>query len=82
MQSTESIAVAVGSTIRERRLDLRRTQEQVAEQAGIHSTYFGAIERGEKNTSIARLVWIARALDTTVASLLADVDDYFSRGHV
>jgi transcriptional regulator with XRE-family HTH domain len=49
------------------------TQEQIAERAAMHTTYLGAIERGEKNVSVQRLVSIARALETTAGKLLTDV---------
>jgi len=63
----------VGDAIRARRLELSLTQAEVAEQAGLDSDYFGRIERGEKNVSVARLVHVAAALGTSASDLLAGV---------
>jgi transcriptional regulator with XRE-family HTH domain len=48
-----------------------RTQEVVADRAGMHRNYVGAIERGEKNPTFARLVALASALDMTLGELFA-----------
>ena len=40
------------------------TQEVLGERAGMHRTYVGAIERGEKNLSLLKLNQLALALGT------------------
>jgi transcriptional regulator with XRE-family HTH domain len=39
------------------------SQEQLAEKAGLHSTYIGQLERGEKNATLESVEKVARALD-------------------
>ncbi|TQK04579.1 helix-turn-helix protein [Herbaspirillum sp. SJZ130] len=56
--------------VRERRLALGISQEALAEAAGVHRTYVGMIERGEKNVTIYNIERIATALDVSAASLL------------
>lgn len=56
-------------TIR-RRLNL--TLEQVAERVGISSGHLSRYERGDKSLSIAVLMRLARALNTSVSSLLGE----------
>jgi transcriptional regulator with XRE-family HTH domain len=56
--------------VRERRLALGISQEALAEAAGVHRTYVGMIERGEKNVTIYNIERIAIALDVSAASLL------------
>ncbi len=46
------------------------SQEQLAEQCGLHRTYVGAIERGERNVGLDNLERLARALQIPVSALL------------
>jgi transcriptional regulator with XRE-family HTH domain len=54
---------AIGLKIRERRLELGFSQEELAERCGLHRTYVGSVERGERNITIQSLSSIALALD-------------------
>jgi transcriptional regulator with XRE-family HTH domain len=64
---------AFGRAMRGRRLELGLSQEGLAEACGMHRTYVGGIERGERNVSLRNLLAIARALDTTASELLAGI---------
>jgi transcriptional regulator with XRE-family HTH domain len=46
------------------------SQEKLAERAGMHRTYLGGIERGERNLSFEKLLRLAAALDVEVSELL------------
>jgi transcriptional regulator with XRE-family HTH domain len=70
----ESILAAVGKTIAERRRDLGFSQEDLAEEAGLHRTYVGSVERGERNVSLINLVKIAAALRIPLSRLLDGLD--------
>lgn len=50
------------------------SQERLAEIAGLHRTYVGAIERGERNVSLVNIDRIARALAVDLAVLMAEVE--------
>lgn len=52
----------IGQRIRDLRKQLGLSQEQLAEIAGLHFSYIGGIERGEKNVTILNLEKIATAL--------------------
>lgn len=51
------------------RKDTGLSQEKLAELAGLHRTYIGAIERGERNISLKNIQKIARALTVDIKSL-------------
>lgn len=46
------------------------TQEQFAEQMGVHPTYIGKIETGRINMSLAKILELANALDVNINKLL------------
>lgn len=62
----------VGFRVRERRLALNLTQAALAEACGLHRTFVGSVERGERNLAVLSLRKIARALRTTPAELLTE----------
>ena len=58
------------ANVRRQRAALGLSQELLAERAGVHRTYVGMLERGEKNVTIYNIARIAQALGVTAASLL------------
>ena len=48
------------------------SQEDCAEKCGLHRTYIGAVERGERNITIATLERIAAAFEVTPVDLLKE----------
>jgi transcriptional regulator with XRE-family HTH domain len=48
------------------------SQEALADLAGLHRTYVGSVERGERNVSIDNMERLARALEVDIAELLRD----------
>ena len=69
--SRDATLLALGNAIRERRRERKLTQEELAEKAGMDRSYLGQVERGENSVALHPLVEIAKALDTTVADLMA-----------
>ncbi len=66
----ENAKVKLGSIIRAKRVELGISQEQLADECGLHRTYIGSVERGERNVSLENIVRLARALRQTPSELL------------
>jgi len=65
--------IILGRRIRELRTALALSQEELADRAGLHRTYVGAVERGERNVSIDNILAIARAVGVSCSELLRGV---------
>jgi transcriptional regulator with XRE-family HTH domain len=68
-----------GSRVRAERERLGVSQEELADRAGMHRTYLGGVERGERNLGLLNVVRIAKALGLPASTLLADIDRRTSR---
>ena len=62
----------LGKRIREERLRLGKTQENLAEEVNISTAYLGQIERGERSVTLDKLIPIANKLGVSVDFLLAE----------
>ena len=62
-----------GQRIRDLRHAGRLSQEELAHRAGIHPTYVGGIERGERNPALINIARLAKALGVTLAELFEDL---------
>lgn len=61
---------AVGRNLRAYRLERGYSQEAFAEVLGVHRTYMGGLERGERNLTLKSLERIADRLSTDPMLLL------------
>lgn len=57
-----SIRKSFGENVKKRRLQLGLTQEELSELAGVHPTYLGSVERGERNVCLENINALAKAL--------------------
>lgn len=69
--STRAELKRLGAALRKARNHLGWSQEDFAEQADIHRTYVGRIERGEVNVSWENISRVARAAGVRVSELIA-----------
>jgi transcriptional regulator with XRE-family HTH domain len=61
---------AVGRNLRAHRLALGLSQEDLAERLGVHRTYMGGIERGERNLTLKSLERLAGCMGVDPRAML------------
>ena len=69
-KKTQSARLVFASNLRRRRIEGDLSQEALAELAGLHRTYVGSVERGERNIAIDNIERLADALGLGVVDLL------------
>ncbi|TMF48719.1 MAG: helix-turn-helix transcriptional regulator [Chloroflexi bacterium] len=72
---SEDIRIRLGKAVRKRRNELKISQEDFAELAGLHRTYISDLERGTCNISLENIEKLAKALDLSISELMQRVDD-------
>jgi len=69
MIEMKAIGEKFGQRIRELREAKHLSQEDLAFRAGVHRTYLGGIERGERNPSLRNIAALAKALGVKLPDL-------------
>ncbi len=64
------ISSSFGKRVREERMSRGLSQEKLAELAGLHRTYIGMVERGEKNITLKNIEKISNALKVPLDKLM------------
>ena len=77
----KTIEKQFGEKVKQLRLARNLSQEGLAFKAGVHRTYLGSIERGERNPSLKNIAAIAKALNITLSQLFS-LDDAKSEGNL
>lgn len=70
MPKKKLLLTAFGEVVREARKKSGLSQEELADLAGLHRTYIGMIERGEKNITMLNAEKIAVALGMKLSELM------------
>ncbi len=68
-----SILTDFGHRLKAIRVERGLTQEKLAELSGLHRTYVGSVERGERNISLKNIHCLAIALDVPLSELLKNL---------
>lgn len=68
-------AVAFGKVLRRLRKEAGMTQEQLGLEADLRRTYVSILELGQQQPSLTTLFKLAGALDCTVSSVMAAVEE-------
>lgn len=66
----KQILIKFGQKVREERIKLDLSQEELAVRAGVHRTYVGMVERAEKNITLRNIERVAKALRININELL------------
>lgn len=64
----------IGQRIRNYRTQQKLSQEELAEKCGLHPTYIGQVERGEKNATIESISKIASGLSVSLSTLFENIE--------
>ncbi|MBS0015620.1 MAG: XRE family transcriptional regulator [Arthrospira sp. PLM2.Bin9] len=61
-----------GNNVRDFRKLRQISQDRLAELCGLHRTYIGSVERGERNITLVNAQKIANALSVSLCDLVKD----------
>lgn len=61
----------LGKIIQARRSKLGYSQESFADAIGVHRTYVGSVERGERNVTLKNLLLMAEGLKMPLSTMIA-----------
>lgn len=70
MREKQDQLATFGTAVRRLRIVKGLSQEKLAELTGLHRTYVGGIERGERNPSLLNLLRLAEALEVPLSVLV------------
>lgn len=73
MKNETDILIRFGERVRALRKEQGYSQEAFAAECGLDRTYFGGIERGERNVALRNIEVIATTLGLSLAKLMDGV---------
>jgi transcriptional regulator with XRE-family HTH domain len=79
MARKSDLTLHVGQVIRQLRLERNYSQEQFADICGVHRTYIGFVERGERTMLIETASVLAAGLGISLSTLFAAVESKSNR---
>lgn len=74
MSSSPAFQAALGTAVKARREELGRTQEQLANDSGLHQRWISNVETGKRNPSYSSLRRLAAALELSTSELIAHAE--------
>ena len=70
LAENKNLLINFGKHVKSLRQESKLSQEELAYKAGLHRTYIGMIERGEKNITLINIEKIANAFDISLYKLM------------
>lgn len=80
MSASPAFQAALGLAVKARREQLGLTQEQMANDSGLHQRWLSNVETGKRNPSYGSLRRLAAGLDLTTSELLARAEQIEASG--
>ena len=71
----KDLLIVLGKRVHELRSARKWSQEEFAHISGLHRTYIGQIERGEKNISFGNLLKLSSVLGVSLSDLFAGIEN-------
>lgn len=71
----KDLALNVGAMVRQLRLAANMSQEEFADRCGVHRTYIGSIERGEKAITLETAQKIVDALNVSLSQFFKKLEE-------
>lgn len=68
----KGVLIKFGQKVREERVKLGLSQEELASRASVHRTYIGMIERAEKNITLENIQRVCKALNLKIGDFFID----------
>jgi transcriptional regulator with XRE-family HTH domain len=69
-QPISPVTVSFGARVRARRLELGLSQERLADACGLHWSFVGQVERGQRNITLHNILRLAEGLQLDAGDLL------------
>ena len=66
----KELLLKFGGQVKAERLKRGISQERLGQLSGVHRTYIGMIERGEKNITLTNIQKIAKGLEMKMSELM------------
>jgi len=73
MEATNKILINLGIKVKNKRFELKLSQEELAEICNFDRTYISLIERGKRNISLTNLLKLSNGLKLTISDLTRDL---------
>lgn len=73
-REVEPMLVAMGKYIRQKRISLGLSQEELAARAGLHRTYISDVERGIRNLTIGAAWFVAHGLGVDFKEMISSLE--------
>ena len=74
-KEVEPMLVAMGKFIRQRRIAMGLSQEELAARAGLHRTYISDVERGIRNLTVGALWFLSHGLQLQLQDIVGQMEN-------
>lgn len=73
--NNKALAEEIGALVRQLRVAAEMSQEEFADRCGVHRTYIGSIERGEKAITLETAQKIVVALNISLSQFFQKLEE-------